>query len=96
LEGISPVLKIALGIHPWPLHFALQPVAALWLDKPCGTGSGTPPCSFFSLLYLLDTLAVILGIVFVVVLAIAIHVFRRNRLTTRSDGKISANEEDQP
>ena len=59
-----------------PLHFL---PAAFLAWTTCKPGTESTPCTFLSLLHLLQFLAVLLGCILVGVLALAIHVYRKNR-----------------
>ncbi len=80
-------LQQTVGTSPAPRQPFQPSVVVAWLEPACGTDSGHAPCGFFSILHLLDIIAVILAVILVVVLALAIYTFRRNRLTSRSRQK---------
>ena len=81
-----PTMTLILGNVPQPsLRLGIDAPPAAWLGSACGSGPGSPPCSFFSFLHVLDVVAVILGIILLAVLAVTINVFRRKRKTAREE-----------
>jgi hypothetical protein len=69
-----------------PAAFAFVPVAAFADSMACSTDSTTLECRLLGFLHWLEAAAFVLIILLLIVIALAIHLFRKNRLS-RKEGR---------
>jgi hypothetical protein len=69
-----------------PAAFAFVPVAAFADSTACSIDSTTLECRLLGFLHWLEAAAFVLIILLLIVIALAIHLFRKNRLS-RKEGR---------
>jgi hypothetical protein len=86
VQGLSSSRIATYRYVVLPAALAFVPIAAFADSAACSANSATLECRLLGLLHWLEAAAFVLVILLVIVIALAIHLFRKNRLS-RKEGR---------